>query len=444
MNKKLPLVSIFKVYANARRILKNPLPFHRENFEKYGDTFAVQINFGKKRSVFTRDREFAQHILQKNQRKYYKSKLQTEDLAKYIGNGLLTSNGDFWKQQRRLIQPAFHKKKLETLLSTIRETIIKELENYTSDSFLDIYPYMSDLAFKVVAKALFNTEMENEIKRLQYITESAQQMLIKELRQPYKKWWFNLNGSIEKNIRLTDKSRVILNRIIERRKNSGKEHDDLLDMLLNARYDDGSAMSNKQLIDEILVLFTAGHETTANALTFTLALLAKHPDSLQKVYNETIAVHKKHSDPLMQVKSLSYTKQCIEEAMRLYPPAYITDRVNIEDDEFNGVKYPKNTLMLISFYELHRNKDFWVAPDTFNPDRFNTEHKKEHSGWYFPFGAGPRMCIGNNFAMYEMILAVSEIVKQFHLSLRNEEIDIKPLITMRPENIYLKFNARSI
>lgn len=441
MNKKIPGVSFFKVYKNAARILKNPLPFHRENFEKLGDTFSVHLGFGYT-SIFTRNREFAAHILQKQQKKYYKSKLQTVDLAKYIGNGLLTSNGDYWRKQRRLIQPAFHKKKLNTLIEAIQQAIHVELNNFTENEVADIYPKMSVLAFQVVAKSLFNTEISAKMVRLQYITESAQKMLIKELRQPYKKWWFYFNGSIQKNKKLTKEARTILNDIIEERRASQKSHDDLLDMLLDARYEDGGAMTNDQLIDEILVLFTAGHETTANALTFTLALLAKHPEIQQKVYEEVSVDAIKDSDPLAQLGGLSYTRQCIEEAMRLYPPAYITDRVSIEADEFDGIKLKKGTLILISFYEIHRNKNFWKTPEMFDPDRFHLDKKKSYSDWYFPFGAGPRMCIGNNFAMYEMMLAVSDIVRKYELITYQTEIEIKPLITMRPENVQLKFVPR--
>ena len=438
---KIPVVSIFKIYANARRILKNPLPFHRENFDKFGDTFAVQLGL-KKKSIFTRDQGLTVHILQKQQRKYYKSRLQTDDLAKYIGNGLLTSNGSYWLQQRRLIQPAFHKKKLLKLIDVIKNTIHREVNSFPVNKTLDIYPMMSSLAFQVVAKSLFNADMQQEMTRLQFVTEAAQTMLIRELRQPYFKWWFRLSGQIKKNIALTEEAKEILESIVESRKASGKSYDDLLDMLLAARYDDGSAMENKQLIDEIMVFFTAGHETTANALTFTLALLAMHPEVQQKVYEEVITVDRKEFDNLEELSGLVYTRQCIEEAMRLYPPAYITDRVNIEEDEFEDIRFKKGTLILVSFYEIHRHKEVWEEPEKFKPDRFHPDRKKMYSNWYFPFGAGPRMCIGNNFAMYEMILAIARIVKQFKVETDQKEIKIKPLITMRPDDIQLKFLKR--
>lgn len=437
MYNNLSTVSFFKVLKNAGRILKNPLPFHHENFQKYGDVFKVKIGPGKS-VIFTRDGGFAKHMLQKQHKKYAKSDLQTKDLAKYIGEGLLTSNGEKWLRQRRLIQPAFHKKKLESLIDIIKEVIQEESDKITVDKVIDVFPLMSDLAFNVVAKSLFSyTDTGNTISRLQYITETAQKSLIKEIRQPYKRWWFYLSGKIKNTHKLTQEARDILNTIIEERKKSDKEYNDLLDMLLAARYDDGSMMDNEQLIDEILILFVAGHETTSNALTFTLMLLALHPEIQDRVYAEVFD-DKDGLSLINEIAEYTYTKQCIEEAMRLYPPVYFSDRVVIEDDVYNNLKLKKGNTILISFFEIHRHKDFWSNPDQFNPDRFGIDvDKKQYSDHYFPFGAGPRMCIGNNFAMYEMVLTISNMVKKYKVNTIHKTVEIKPLITLKPQKANL-------
>lgn len=442
MSSNLPTVTFIKVLKNASRILKNPLPFHHENFEKLGDIFKVQLGFGKT-VIFTRDAGFTKHMLQKQHRKYSKSPLQTKDLAKYIGDGLLTSNGEKWLKQRRLIQPAFHKKKLELLIHTIKEVIEQEVLRITPDKTIDVFPLMSDLAFKVVAKALFSyTDTENTISRLQYITEAAQESLIKEIRQPYKRWWFYLSGKIRKTLKLTQEARDILNKIIEERKRSDKVYNDLLDMLLDSRYEDGSAMDNEQLIDEILILFVAGHETTSNALTFAILLLALHPEIQEKVYRE-VSETVEDIPPIEQVTKYQYTKQCIEEAMRLYPPAYFSDRVAIEEDSYTDLNLPKGTMILVSFFEIHRHKNLWKDPEKFDPNRFDPNiDKKKYSDGYFPFGIGPRMCIGNNFAMYEMILAISTLVKKYEISTDLNTIEIKPLITLKPDNAMVRFTLR--
>lgn len=436
--KGIPTVSRFRFYTSAKRILENPLPFHHERFEKLGDTFKLNLGFGRK-IIFSRDSNFAEYVLQKNQKNYKKSEIQTRDMAKYLGHGLLTAEGELWKKQRKLIQPAFHKKQLIGLLGSMNEAILVELKKIRTDVPMDIFPVFNDLAFQTVVKSLFSEAVgQREINRLQYITEAAQKMLVRELRQPYLAWWFRLSGSIKEHLALTQEARIILKGIIDERKRSGKREDDLLDMLLDARYEDGTVMSEEQLIDEILILFTAGHETTSNALSFTCELLARHPHEQEKIAAEVTAA-KEETDSLQDfLRKCHYTQQVVEEAMRLYPPAYFIDRVNLEDDEFEGKFYPEGSSLLFSIYEIHRHPKYWEDPEEFRPQRF-AEVKTDH---YYPFGAGPRKCIGNNFAMYEMVLTIAEIVSNFRISGAEGEIQIQPLITLKPKNAVLKFDRR--
>lgn len=440
--KKIPSVSVFRFLVHSTQILKNPLPFHHKNFETKGDTFRLKLGFGNS-VIFSRDAGFAQYALQKNQRNYTKSPIQTKDLSKYVGFGLLTSEGELWQKQRKLIQPAFHKKQLVNLLETVQNAIKAELAKIETGKPIDIFPIFNDLAFQTVVKSLFSSAVDaHEINKLQHITESAQQMLVKELRQPYLGWWFKLSGKIKKQVSETEQARKILKKLVNERKKSEKREDDLLDMLLEARYDDGSEMEEKQLIDEILILFTAGHETTSNALTFTCELLARNPQIQKKLFSEIVEAQK-DSETLMDfIKNCPFTKNVIEESLRLYPPAYFIDRVNIEEDEFNGMKIPKNSSLLFSLLEIHTNPKYWEKPKEFKPERFSEANASQFSGHYFPFGAGPRMCIGNNFAMYEMILAIAEIIKTYKISQKKTPIQIKPLITLKPKNAILEFNFR--
>jgi len=435
-NNRLHKISFFKVLLNTRGILKNPLPFHNKNFAKYGDSFSISLGKGNP-IIFSRDPIIAKYILQKNHKNYIKSELQTHYLAKYIGNGLLTTNGNYWLQQRRLIQPAFHKKKLESLMDIMFSEIQLQLQKVSGNAIIDVFPIMNDLAFNVVAKSLFSyTDKGNNIHRLQEITEGIQEMLVNELRQPFKKWWFKLNGSLQRTKELSEEARVILLEIIQERKDGNSAPDDLLQMLLDSRYEDGVAMTNEQLIDEILILFVAGHETTSNALTFALQLVAQNKAVQEKIRDEVSLFDE--NDILNSIQNLQYTKQCIEETLRLYPPAYFSDRLSLEDDECNGVKIPKNTQVLLSYYEMHRHQEYWSNPEEFNPDRFHSDNKKEYSVSYFPFGAGPRMCIGNNFAMYEMILTLAQVVRDYELE-SVSEIEINPLITLKPKKAIIRF-----
>ena len=277
---------------------------------------------------------------------------------------------------------------------------------------------------------------------LQHTTEATQKMLVQELRQPFLVWWFNLSGKTQKHLDLTENSRTILKRLVEERKQSSGNHDDLLDMLLSGKYEDGASMDENQLVDEILILFAAGHETTSNALTFTCELLARNPEAQSKIASEIKKIKSESADCMHWIKNASYTKLVIEESMRLYPPAYFMDRVNIEEDTYNGIILPKGSNLLFSIYEIHRHSDFWKQPNEFIPERFLDENIK-FSKNYFPFGAGPRMCIGNNFAMYEMILAIIALIEKFEITEKKTPIQIKPLITLKPDNAILEFTNRS-
>ena len=440
--KKFPTVSAYQVFKNRKTILKNPLPFHHDNFEKFGDTF--KVNIGPSGTIlFTRSPEYIRQVLQKQHKRYHKSTLQTRDLAKYIGKGLLTSNGEHWRTHRRMVQPAFHKKKLEGLLNIMNSAIGRELERIKPNETQDIYPLMGDLAFQVVAQSLFSRDdIQKEMADLKEITEANQQMLIREMRQPFMNWWFKLSGEIKRHLGYSEKARTILNGIIQERIDSGTEKDDLLDMLLKARYEDGTPMSRGQLIDEVLILFTAGHETTANVLSFTLYLLAQNPDAQQKAFENTSQVDLNAENPMETLSKLSYVKQCVEEGMRLYPPAYYVDRMTIEEDVWGKHTIPKDTMILLAMYELHRDARFWESPEEFMPERFDALNKKDFSDYYFPFGAGPRMCVGNNFAMYEMILVIAIVVKKYSLFASAKDIEINPMISLKPKEVVLKFVSR--
>lgn len=437
----LPRVSRMEVLRSRKEILENPLPFHHRHFEALGNTFLIDVILGGK-VIFTRDPEIIRHILQKNHRNYRKSDLQTREMARYIGKGILTAEGDHWRTHRRMIQPAFHRKKLAGLLQTMDAVIEQELRSISTDSAVDIYPLMSDLAFQVVAQALFSRpDIRERMHRLQQLTEANQRMLIREMRQPYFKWWFRMRGTTRKHLGYAREGRDLLNTIIEERISSGEQVNDLLDMLLEARYEDGTAMSREQLIDEVLILFTAGHETTANVLTYVLYLLAKHPEQQEKLYQEAGQATMKAS-PGERIHASAFARQCIEEAMRLYPPVYVIDRVAKEADEIGGIHLEPGALVLMSIYELHRSETLWEDAGSFRPGRFAPDLGTSYSSHYFPFGAGPRMCIGNNFAMYEMTLVLSRLILDYRIETEQQSLKINPLISLKPGTVQLRFRKR--
>ncbi len=438
-------LSIFRFLLNAESFRKNPIPFHKKYFDQFGDTISLKIG-GSRHVILSRDNDVAEYILQKNQKNFHKSELQTKFISKYLGHGLLTVNGDFWLKQRRLIQPAFHKQKMNQLVNNMQQTILAELKNLPENKEVASFPIMNDIAFNVVAKSLFHIgSIEDEMNRLRIIIHDVQDFLIKEIRLPYKAIWYKLSGQIAKHKKMALETDAIIRELIEERMKSGEKHNDLLDMLLETRYEDtGEGMSTQQLIDEIKILFIAGHETTANALTFTLHLLANHPEIQQKVLAEILEIESQTDDVVEQLQKMSYINAVINESMRLYPPAWITDRVNIEDDSFLGYTIKAKTLIGVSFYELHRNPKYWNKPDEFNPERFIGEQKKISNQYFYPFGAGPRMCIGLGFAIYEMGLVLSYLVKNYQITSDKKHIDFNPLVTLKPVGATLTFNKRDV
>ncbi|MFT6336106.1 MAG: cytochrome P450 [Halioglobus sp.] len=442
MDMQIPKVSNWRVFKNLLVIFKNPLDFHKDIYKQSGDSFIVNSLNGED-LIITRSSNVIQHVLLKNHKNYQKSRFQTVDLAKYVGHGLLTSNGEHWLTHRRMIQPGFGRKKLQGLLSIIRDAVTNEVECVEVGKAIDVLPLMSDLAFQTVAKGLFSAgDIRERMASLQKITHAAQKMLIKEIRQPYLRWWFRLSGSLDRHVNMGGEARGILNELVSERRSSGNEENDLLDMLLAARYEDGESMSDRQLLDEVMILFTAGHETTANALSFTLFHIAKDAVIQQRIFNE-ISDFDFGDDNLPNVfKDLTFTRQCIEEAMRLYPPAYMIDRVSIEDDEVDGYKIPAGTMFLLSLFELHRDEQYWKKSSSFDPDRFHPDQKSERVGRYFPFGTGPRMCVGNHFAMFEMIVAVAKMVKSYTLTCELDHIELVPLVSLKPKEVPIRFEKR--
>ena len=436
-------VSIVRFLAKAESIRKNPIPFHKKFFDQFGDTFSLKIG-NTKHVILSRDNEVAEYILQKNQKNFQKSELQTKFISKYLGKGLLTANGDFWLKQRRLIQPAFHKQKMNQLVQNMQQTIVSELKDLSEEKSVTLFPIMNNLAFNVVAKSLFHiSASEEKLNRLKIIILQVQEFLIKEIRLPYKAFWFKISGQINKHKELALESDAIIKEIVEERIKSNSKQNDLLDMLLETRYEEtGEGMSTQQLIDEIKILFIAGHETSANAMTFTLHLLGNHPEIQQKIFDELIEIESQTDDIIEQLQKMTYTNAVINESMRLYPPAWITDRENIDDDNLLGYHIKEKTLIGVSFYELHRNPKYWDNPEEFNPERFLGEQKKKSTQYFYPFGAGPRMCIGLGFAMYEMSLTLSYIVKKYKVTSSKNDIQINPLITLKPVGAVVTFSKR--
>jgi cytochrome P450 len=382
--------------------------------------------------IATQDPGFIEYILKTNHKNYHKSAIQTEQLGRFLGKGLLTSNGEYWLKQRRLIQPGFHIDKIHALYVIIKRTVDDFLNSMPAGNSVDVYPFMHKLAFEIVINSLFNIKVPpGDQHQLSKFISEVQAFVIKEVRQPHKNWWFSLSGEVRQNLKKAEGARNIIRNIIHDRKKSSKKFNDLLDMLLDARYEDnGEPMHEEQVIDEILIVLIAGHETTANALSWTLYLLSTHPEELKKLREATLNVS------LHECVANDALTSVIKESMRLYPPAWISDRVALNDDGYKNFTFPKGSIIILFYYGLHRDRKHWNDPTSFQPQRFS-KSLGEKSKNYYPFGAGPRLCIGSNFAMAEMAIFIHAIIHKFEINPSNVTPTINPMVTLRPDHVIL-------
>ncbi len=382
----------------------------------------------------TTDPSLIKHILQKNHRNYKKSDIQTKILGRFVGRGLLTSEGKYWLQQRRLIQPGFHRDRLSNLISLMEDEVDNHLRNHLAPECdgqheVNISRSIHRLSFQIIARTLFSDAIKpTDVDRLSSKIEKIQSFVVRQIRQPYLKAWFIISGRVRKHDEIANEVQQTLLDVIQARKSNGSNSDDLLQMLIDARYEDtGLGMNPQQLLEESLILFIAGHETTSNALAWTLYLLSHHPDWQQKAYEE-IGSKGVGFDPT-DFRETSVIQAIINESMRLYPPAWIIDRIAKDDDEMGELLIPGGSRIFIDLYGLHHDPDLWEDSGEFKPARFLHKPPNKYIG-FMPFGGGPRLCIGQHFSMMEMQIVVSKILSKYEILPSSQKVDLKPLVTL--------------
>ena len=433
---------------NAAVFGRDPFHFMVENQRRYGDFYDVHLPHVP---LFVLSKpEYAKHVLVTNNKKYGKS-FAYEFLRHPLGNGLLTSEGEFWLRQRRIAQPAFHRERLSALTSTISEItreVLQEWEGYADrqQSFNVTHDLMR-LTLGIVVRTLFGSDVGQAASDIVEYINTINQHITEKVSNPFRLplWLPNpKNRAYERALKGLDK---VVYGIIEERRRTGKVYHDLLAMLMETEdADTGERMNDQQIRDEVVTLFIAGTETSAVALSWMLYLLARHPEEAHRVYEEAIQVLS--TPPRTEdIAQLTRTNQVVQEAMRLYPPAWIMGREAREDDELDGYFIPRGSQVYICSYAIHRHPGLWEQPDQFRPDRFDeTAAKERHKFAFFPFGGGPRYCIGNHFAMMEMQLALALIISKFDIKLDGEApIPVEPLITLRPQGgVRLRLTQRSL
>lgn len=416
--------------------------------QRYGDV--VRFTIAGRPVHLVSSAQAAKYVLQDNNRNYVKGR-GLEKVRDILGEGLLTSEGEYWRSQRRLIQPVFHRKKIASFSEKMTEATRAMLDRWqpyagTGDP-LDVAEEMMRLTLDIVSKTLFSTALSEE--EFDTVADVMRPMLRYATRRITSPFDFLDDWPTPANIqhrRRQEKLNQIVYRIIQERRTANEEHDDLLSMLMAAEDEEtGARMDDRQLRDEVMTIFLAGHETTANLLSFLWVLLSEHTLVRDQLYREVDDVLQGRLARYDDVPSLQLTNLVIQETLRLYPPAWIIGRQTVEADRIAGYDIPAASGVLISPFILHRHPAYWHNPERFDPWRFAAERADEQPRYAFiPFGGGPRLCIGNHFALTEAALVVATIAQRYVLNLAaGPRVEMEAAFTLRPrDGVWMTLQSR--
>jgi cytochrome P450 len=383
--------------------------------------------------------DHVERVLVKEHRLFTKQTRGYDQLRQFLGNGLVTSEGDFWLRQRRIAQPAFHRQRIAGFASTFVRCADQLADRWEQDAkrgrTIDVHHDMMELALRIASLTLLSSDTGDKASEVGPAIDLMLHEAVSRINNP-----FRLPQSIptpsnrraERAMQTLD--RIVLDIIAARRKGKARE-DDLLQMLIEARDEEtGEGMTDQQLRDEVMTMFLAGHETTANALTWTWVLLSRFPHVARALASEASSVLGDRAAGVEDVPRLELSRRVLSESMRLYPPVWVIGRSPAEDVEIDGYTIPRGSLLFLSPYVIQRLPSLWEDPEGFDPDRFAPERQRTwHRCQYFPFSLGPRMCIGAAFAQMEGQLVLSTLARRFRLDLvPGHPIVAEPLITLRP------------
>ena len=425
-------------------IRKNPLAYLDNIWRSYGDV--VQFPVPKPPSYLVNDPEGVRSVLVTNARNYGKSTIQYSALSLVTGEGLLSADTAEWKRQRPMVQPAFHRETLTSIVAHVAaaaERIIDDWNALPEGSVIDIDGAIMNAALEVVGHALFGSDLSADADVLTNATLDALDVVIARARVPISPpAWVPTPG----NRKLSNSVAALDGAVHSMLDARGIREmpQDMLDLLITGRDDEGNSLTETEIRDQIVTFIVAGHETVASALTWTFALLAENPEVMRALQAEADAVLGGKAAQFADYQRLPYARAVIDETLRLYPPAWLITRNSLGDDVLGGYEVPHGSLIIMSPWLLHRHPEVWVNPDRFDPQRF-IDGAVDRSA-FIPFGAGPRQCIGRDFAYVEAVLLLSSLVAHFDLEYPagRQRPPAVPLVTMRPlGGLHLRVRARS-
>lgn len=431
-----PGVSGLALFRLLPEFKRNTLQTFMDLWRSHGDLVCFR---GLWTSFMLTDARHVEYVLQTNSRNYRKGR-NYEEVKHSTGNGLFVSEGDVWRRQRRLAQPAFHRQRLAAFAEIMIDSTEAMLDNWQSfaerGAPVEVDAEMLRLVLSIVGKTLFSRDLSDEADTMNQSFEIIRRHTTDRLMSIVK---FPAGFPTAKNRRfrqaVANADRIVYDLISERRRGAGNP-DDLLSLLMAARDEEtGEGLSDAELRDQALTLIGAGYETTTQALAWTWYLLAKHPEVEDKLHAEIAQTLGGRAPTAEDLPRLKYTLMVFQEAMRLYPPVWMISRAAIEPDEIGGYLIPAKSEILLFPYITHRHPDYWERPEEFYPEHFAPEKVAARPRFaYFPFGGGPRQCIGNNFAQMEAQLIIATVARKYRLRLADERQKIEPeaSVTLRP------------
>ena len=420
------------------KIQHQPIEYLGCMWQKYGDLVRFPIMPGFTWILAARP-DYAEHILSTYQERYGKPDVFLKPMSLLQGQGLLTSEGEFWLRQRRLMQPAFHQQqllKLHAIILNCVQSLICEWLEKPEGEIIDIATEMRRLTLKIVSLALFSVDISGDSDKLGQAFRITLEYVYYRINNPLAlPVWMPTS----RNVKFRRAKQIIdsfVLEIIKSRRQNPTDRYDLLSMLLAAQDEEtGSSMSDRQLQDEVITLINAGHETTATALAWTWYLIGSHPDVMLKMQDEIQTILNGNDPTFEKLSQLQYTRRVFDESSRLCPIGLGIPRVALEDDEIQGYFIPKGTIFNIAQYFIFRHPEFWDNPEQFDPDHFLPEKVNQRPKFaYFPFGAGKHICIGKNLALMESTTILAAIIQRFQVELLPDQpIEIDPRFTLRPK-----------
>jgi len=433
-----PAVSRFRSFLDSRAMAHNPVQVLTKYTELHGGTFRFYFG-GVKEAIVTTNPVVIQHVLKTNSENYHKSEIQKKRMGHFLGKGLLTTEGEAWRTQRRLIQSGFERKQLEVLSTIMQDSLAESLRDFDREAQLgpvDIYPLMMKITFAMVGRSLFGARLkEEDIDLISLAISTVQEFMVRQTIQPYLNPWFAVSGELRKHEDLRNRAFGVLLEYIQRRRKEAPGHD-LLQILMDARYSDGEGMPDDLILSESMQLLVAGHETSSNALSWLLYLLSTRPDCIDRVRQEFDSVLGEKPLTYSDVSKFEFTTQVILEALRLYPPFWMVDRMALADDRAGDVDIPGGSTVVVFIYGVHHSPQYWENPESFDEERFSKVKEKLHTPFaHLPFGAGPRGCIGGNYAMLQILMILNVLLRKYDFRLvPGQRIEARPMVILRPEH----------